>query len=48
MEIKIFKRKLKVMGLGISLVVQWLRISLAMAEDTGLMPNLGTKIPHAN
>ena len=29
-----------------SLVVQWLRIPVN-ARDTGLIPGLGTKIPHA-
>ena len=32
---------------GTSLVVEWLRICLPNAGDTGLIPDGGTKIPHA-
>ena len=30
-----------------SLKVQWLRLCISNAEDTGLIPGQGTKIPHA-
>ena len=33
--------------LGSSLVVQWLRFSVFTAEDAGLIPDQGTKIPEA-
>ena len=32
---------------GASLVVQWLRLHPSIAGGTGLIPGLGTKIPHA-
>ena len=32
---------------GASLMVQWLRLHPSIAGDTGLIPGLGTKIPHA-
>ena len=32
---------------GISLVVQWLRICISTAGFMGLIPQLGTEIPHA-
>ena len=32
---------------GISLVVQWLRLHIPTAKGAGLIPGLGTKIPHA-
>ena len=32
---------------GTSLVVQWLRVCLYNARDTGLIPGLKTKMPHA-
>ena len=35
------------LGLGTSLVVQWLRLHSLSAEGTGLIPSQGTKIPHA-
>ena len=41
--------RLKKDRLGASLVVQWLRIHLAMQEtarDKGLIPGQGTEIPH--
>ena len=34
-------------NVGTFLVVQWLRICLAMQGDLGLIPGWGTKIPHA-
>ena len=34
------------LGLGTSLVVQWLRLHSLSAEGTGLIPSQGTKIPH--
>ena len=37
----------KIAVLGISLVVQWLRLHLSIAAGTGLIPDWGTKIPHA-
>ena len=33
--------------MGTSLVVQWLRICIANAKDTGSIPGQGTRIPHA-
>ena len=33
-------------NVGTFLVVQWLRICLAMQGDLGLIPGWGTKIPH--
>ena len=35
------------MFIGISLVVQWLRLCTSTAGDVGLIPGQGTKIPHA-
>ena len=32
---------------GISLVVKWLRLCTSNAEEAGLIPGRGTKIPHA-
>ena len=34
-------------NLGISLVIQWLRLCTPSTGGTGLIPGLGTKIPHA-
>ena len=34
-------------GIGTSLAVQWLRLCSSTAEDKGLIPGQGTKIPHA-
>ena len=34
-------------ALGISLVVQWLRLKASTAEAVGLIPGQGTKIPRA-
>ena len=33
---------------GISLAVQWLRQDASIAEGLGLIPGLGTEIPHAS
>ena len=38
---------LKKSALGTFLVVQWLELCASTAEDTGLIPGQGTKIPHA-
>ena len=35
------------LGGGTSLAVQWLRLHAFIAGDTGLIPDQGTKIPHA-
>ena len=32
---------------GTALVVQWLRVGLAMAGDADLIPGWGTSIPHS-
>ena len=39
---------LKKLRSGTSLMIQWLKIFLAMQEDMGLSPDQGTKIPHAS
>ena len=33
---------------GTSLAVQWLRLHISNAGDTGSIPGQGTKIPHAS
>ena len=38
---------LKSLGLGTSLVVQWLRLHAPSAESLGSILGWGTKIPHA-
>ena len=38
---------LKTVNPGASLAVQWLRLQAASAKGTGLIPDQGTKIPHA-
>ena len=35
-------------NIGISLVVQWLRLHTSIAGGTGTNPGQGTKIPHAS
>ena len=38
---------IKRLGLGISLMVQWLRLCTSTAGGTGSIPSWETKIPHA-
>ena len=38
---------LKTVNPGASLAVQWLRLQAASARGAGLIPDQGTKIPHA-
>ena len=39
--------KLKISKLGTSLLVRWLRVCVSKAENSGLIPGQGAKIPHA-
>ena len=43
-----FKRVKEKDSLGISLVVQWLRLHILNAGATGSIPGWGTKVPHAS
>ena len=43
-----FKRIKEKDSLGISLVVQWLRLHTFNAGATGSIPSRGTKVPHAS
>ena len=45
---KCLSNRFKITGFrGTSLVVQWLRLRVSTAGDTGLIPGQGTKIPQA-
>ena len=42
-----YRYRFEEVALGISLVVQWLRLHASTAEGLGSIPGQGTKIPHA-